>query len=147
MLAIDVKEALVAVHHAGDVLPNANSSCVVRPIQSICGCAGVSGIKGEGAIGQARTVDVVPKKNGIVAIAGAAEDSGVVCIACESGPVEVYPRGDGEVSIGVNTPELGYLRIVSRSVEVQGFPEFPGGQVRVASQERSVMCYPYVTNR
>jgi hypothetical protein len=74
-ISVEVKKALVAIHDASDVLPNANPSYVVGTVEAICVRAGISDVERESAVGNARTVYVVPQENRIIPIAGPAENT------------------------------------------------------------------------
>ena len=90
-ISVEIKKALVAIHDAGDVLPNTNPSGVVGTIEAICGRAWISDVERESTIGSARTVYVVPQESGVVPIAGPAEDAAVVGVACEPESLKLYP--------------------------------------------------------
>ena len=83
-LAVDVEKTFVAVHYAGDVMPDPDLGRVVRPVESIDVRAGVADVEGESAIAGGRSVYVVPEKDGVIAATGSAEDACVVGIACGS---------------------------------------------------------------
>ena len=112
-LAVDVEKTFVAIHYAGDVMPDPDLGYVVRAVEPIDVRADVADVKGEGAIAGGRSVDVVPEQDGVIAATRPAEDACVVDITCGSQSVKLYPCGKSEVSVRVDAAKSGDFGIVS----------------------------------